>query len=143
MSLIFLFFPDFCPTWVLCSIYMMSFPGGSEGKESACNAADSQSLDWEDPLEEEIATHSSILVWKIRWTEDPGGLQSIGSQRVGHDWATNTQTHMMWKVSKNVTDTNFWYRLAMIWHKPLHRAWIECFFPFGSNLISTFILDCF
>ena len=64
---------------------MMSFPGGSDGKESAWNAADSQSLDWEDPLEEEIATHSSILVWKIQWTEDPGGLQSMGSQRVGHD----------------------------------------------------------
>ena len=64
---------------------MMSFPGGSDGKESACNAVDSQSLDWEDPLEEEIATHSSILVWKIQWTEDPGGLQSMGSQRVGHD----------------------------------------------------------
>ena len=43
------------------------------------------SLGWEDPLEEEIATHSSILVWEIPWTEEPGGLQSIGSQRVGHD----------------------------------------------------------
>ena len=43
------------------------------------------SLDWEDPLEEEMATHSGILAWKIPWTEEPGGLQSIGSQRVGHD----------------------------------------------------------
>ena len=43
------------------------------------------SLGWEDPLEEEIATHSSILAWEIPWTEEPGGLQSIGSQRVGHD----------------------------------------------------------
>ena len=41
-----------------------------------------QSLDWEDPLEEEMATHSSILAWKIPWTEEPGGLQSIGWQRV-------------------------------------------------------------
>ena len=48
------------------------------------------SLGWEDPLEKEIATHSSILAWKISWTEEPGGLQSMGSQRVGHDWATNT-----------------------------------------------------
>ena len=39
----------------------------------------------EDPLEEEMATHSSILVWRIPWTEEPGGLQSMGSQRVGHD----------------------------------------------------------
>ena len=47
-------------------------------------------LGWEDPLEKEMATHSSILAWKISWTEEPGGLQSMGSQRVGHDWATNT-----------------------------------------------------
>ena len=44
-----------------------------------------QSLVWEDPLEEEIATHSSILAWIIPWTEEPGGLQSIGSQTVRHD----------------------------------------------------------
>ena len=42
-------------------------------------------LGWEDPLEEEIATHSSILAWEIPWTEEPGGLQSKGSQRVGHN----------------------------------------------------------
>ena len=40
-----------------------------------------QSLGWEDPLEEEMATHSSILVWEILWTEEPGGLQSMGSQK--------------------------------------------------------------
>ena len=44
-----------------------------------------RSLCWEDPLEKEMATHSSILAWKISWTEEPGGLQSIGSQRVRHD----------------------------------------------------------
>ena len=44
-----------------------------------------QSLGWEDPLEKEMATHSSILAWKISWTEEPGGLQSTGWQRVGHD----------------------------------------------------------
>ena len=48
-----------------------------------------QSLVWEDPLEKEMATHSSILAWRIPWTEEPGGLQYTGSQRVGHDWATN------------------------------------------------------
>ena len=42
-------------------------------------------LCWEDPLEEEMATHSSTLAWRIPWTEKPGGLQSVGSQRVGHD----------------------------------------------------------
>ena len=43
------------------------------------------SLDWEDPLEEETATHSSILPWEIPWTEEPGGLQSMRLQRAGHD----------------------------------------------------------
>ena len=47
-----------------------------------------QSLDWEDPLEREMATQSSILAWRIPWTEEPGGLQSTGSQRVGHNWVT-------------------------------------------------------
>ena len=44
-----------------------------------------QSLGWDDPLEKEMATHSSILAWRIPWTEEPGGLQSMGSQRLGHD----------------------------------------------------------
>ena len=44
-----------------------------------------QSLGWEDPLEEGMATHSSILAWRIPWTEEPAGLQSIGSQRVGYN----------------------------------------------------------
>ena len=44
-----------------------------------------RSLGWEDPLEKEMATHSSTLAWRIPWTEEPGGLQSMGLQRVGHD----------------------------------------------------------
>ena len=48
-----------------------------------------RSLGREDPLEKEMATHSSILAWRIPRTEEPGGLQSTGSQRVGHDWATS------------------------------------------------------
>ena len=48
-----------------------------------------QSLGWEDPLEKEMATHSSILAWKIPWTEDPVRIQSMGLQRVGHDWVTS------------------------------------------------------
>ena len=53
-------------------------------------------LGQEDPLEKEAATHSTILAWRIPWTEEPGRLQSMGSQRVGHHWETNT--HML--VSK-------------------------------------------
>ena len=48
------------------------------------------SLGWEDPLEKGMATHFSILAWRIPWTEEPGGLQSIGSQRAGHDMTEET-----------------------------------------------------
>ena len=51
-----------------------------------------QSLGHEDPLEKGMATHCSILAWRIPWTEEPGGLQSMGSQKVGQDFATNTFT---------------------------------------------------
>ena len=60
--------------------------GGSDSKASAYNAGDPVSVPgWEDALEKEMATHSSILAWKIPRMEEPGRLQSMGSQRVGHD----------------------------------------------------------
>ena len=49
-------------------------------------------LGWEDPLEKEMATHSSVLAWRIPWTEEPGGLQLTGSQRVGHNQRDSAQT---------------------------------------------------
>ena len=55
----------------------MGFPGGLDGKESACSARDLGSI---DSLEEGVATHSSILAWRNPWTEEPGGLQSMGLQ---------------------------------------------------------------
>ena len=62
------------------------FPGGSVvNNPPALQETWVQSLGQEDPLEKEMATHSSILAWKIPWTEEPGRLQSMGSQRVGHD----------------------------------------------------------
>ena len=60
-----------------------------------------QSLDQEDPLEKEMAMHSSILGWRIPRTEKPSGLQSMGSQRVGHDWAANTQ--MCFNIQNMIT----------------------------------------
>ena len=67
----------------------LGFPSGTGGKEPACQCRRCEmwvwSLGWEDPLEKEMATHSSILAWRIPWTEEPGGLQSMGSQRIGHD----------------------------------------------------------
>ena len=63
------------------------------GKESTCNAGDMgvPSLDWEDPLEKKMTTHSSILDWETPQTEEPGGLQSMGLQRVRHNLATQQQ----------------------------------------------------
>ena len=52
-----------------------------------------QSLSWEDPPEEGMATHSSILAWRIPWTEEPDRLQSTGSQRIGHNWSDLAHTH--------------------------------------------------
>ena len=66
------------------------FPGGTSGKESPCQGRRQetrvQSLGREDPLEKEMATHSSILAWTIPWTEEAGGLPSMGSWRVRHNW---------------------------------------------------------
>ena len=53
-----------------------------------------RSLGWQDPLEEEMITHSSILAWRIPWIEEPGGLQSMWLQRVRHNWVTNTFTFL-------------------------------------------------
>ena len=72
---------------------MLTPTGGSEVKASACNEGDlgltpgkeSGRSPGEDPLEKELATHSSILAWRIPWSEKTGGLQSTGLQRVGHD----------------------------------------------------------
>ena len=67
----------------------MGFPGGTSGKDPACQhrrfKKHIRSLGLEDPLEEGTALHSRILVWRIPWTEEPGGLQPIESQRVGHN----------------------------------------------------------
>ena len=68
-------------------IYMyLYFPYCSAGKESTCNAGNLvRFLGQEDLLEKEMATHSGILAWRIPWTEEPGGLQSMGLHRIGHD----------------------------------------------------------
>ena len=70
---------------------LQGFPGDSDGKESACNVGDLGLIPGqEDTLENEMATQSSILAWRIPWAEERGRLESMGSQRVGHTCATNT-----------------------------------------------------
>ena len=71
----------------------MGFPGGASGKEPACQCRRCKRQGFEPwvrkiPLEESLATHSSILAWRIPWTEEPGRLQSTGITRVGHDLVT-------------------------------------------------------
>ena len=71
-------------------------PGGSDGKDSACNAGDTGDVSLipglGDSLEKEMAAHSTILAWEVPWTEEPGGLQSMGSQCIEHSLVTNTFT---------------------------------------------------
>ena len=77
--------------WILCSWFwaQLGFPCSSDSKESAYNAKNLGSIPG-DLLEEEMATQSNILAWRIPWTEETGRLQSMVSQRVGHDWVTNS-----------------------------------------------------
>ena len=78
--------------FVSSNILPLGLPCSSDSKESACNAGWVQSLGQADLLEKGIAIHPSILAWRIPCTEEPGGLQFMGSQRVRYDWATNTIT---------------------------------------------------
>ena len=83
----FFFFNDFRLLFIKVLILMVgaSLVAQSVKNLPAVQESRVQSLGWEDPLEKEMATHSSIFARKISWTEEPGELQSMGSQRVGHD----------------------------------------------------------
>ena len=85
----------------------MRFLGGWDGKESACNTRDLiWSLGQEDFLERETATYSSILAWRIPWTEEPGGLSSTGSHRVGYDWGDWAQYYLTLKLIAPLSQVN-------------------------------------
>ena len=75
-------------------------------------------LGWEYPLEKEMSTHSSILTWRIPWTEEPGGLQSTGSQRVRHNWATSLPYSLTHSSISYTALYNFLKRMIKIslWH---------------------------
>ena len=93
-------------------IYTLLYPGGSEVKASDCVCLQRGRPGFhpclrEDPLKKEIATHSSILAWRIPWTEKPGGLQSTGSQRVGQDWATSLSFSLSY--IKEITNKDLLY----------------------------------
>ena len=90
-------FPNFldieCSTFIASSFRIWNSSTGIPSPPTASfilmlPKAQVRALGWEDPLEKEMAIHSSTIAWKIPWTEEPGRPQSMGSQRVGHDWAT-------------------------------------------------------
>ena len=108
--------PKITPATICLYLWLfMDIPGGSDGKVSTMWETWVRSLDWEDPLEKEMAIHSSTIAWKISWTEEPGritwrrkwqstpvllpgkshgqrslvGYSPMGSRRVRHDWATS------------------------------------------------------
>ena len=75
-----------------------------------------RSLGWEDPLEKEMATHSSILAWRIPWTEDPGRLQSMGLQRVRHDWLTSLYIKVEILLSPGVSKNTLTFNISFkVW----------------------------
>ena len=79
----------FCYSFII-SLNLEGFPGGSIRKKLPVKI-ETRGLGREEPLEKEMATHSSILAWEIPWLEEPGGLQPMGLQRVGHNLATKQQ----------------------------------------------------
>ena len=100
-----------------------------------------RSLGWEDPLEKGMATHSSVLAWKIPWTEEPGGLQSTGSQRVRQDWATENRTagpdesqcyiSSLWVDSERGPSGALGGRCVI---RELRQSRAECWKPQGATL---------
>ena len=123
------------------------------------------SLGREDSLEKGMAAHSSILAWRISWREEPGGLQSMGSQRVGHDWETNTFTFMwlllcvsfcsiikreeykpwFWKTKysqKIIGSGNNWMASLVAQWQPYHLPMQECAKSFQSCPTLWHPLDC-
>ena len=87
---------------------MGGFPHGSDSKESACSVEDLSLIPGlGKSLEKKMATHSSILAWKIPRAEEHGGLWSMGSQRVGHDLVTNTTTFVLLCASNEKSEIEF------------------------------------
>ena len=113
-------------------------PGGSTVKELACSVGDARDMGSIPGLgrspEQEMATHSSILAWKIPWTEEPGRLRSMGSWRVGHDWATSLSlftscigegngTLLQCSCLENPRDGGAWW--AAVYGVAQSRTWLK------------------
>ena len=105
----------------------MGFLGGPVVKNlPAIQETGAQSLGWENPLEKEIATYSSIFAWEISWTEKPGGLQSMGSQRVGHDLVTK-HTHRVCNRWRDVFRETRWLAQDSIAVSGRAELWVQVY----------------
>ena len=115
--------------WLCCPLYQGQLPWWLSGKEPTCQCRRPMfdPLGREDPLEKEMATHSSILAWRIPWTEEPGGLQSMGSQRLGHDWVTNMFICTLTK------DTKPWVENPLIFLPPNQHAYLQSRLSYVSS----------
>ena len=96
-----------------------------------------RSLGWDDPLEKEMATHLSTLAWKIPWTEEPNRLQSMGSQRVEHDWVTSQNSKCLdecldsgWSKEQGKATVEYWGQM-ILWFK--YSTHYELSFNHGGN----------
>ena len=105
--------------YLLCA-YWTSLVAQTVERLSTMRETRVRPLGWEDPLEKEMAIHSSTIAWKIPWTEEAGRLQSMGLQRVGHDWATSLH------LSSSLQHTFFLELLTQIW-RCLHHAYSDLF----------------
>ena len=127
---------------MLSRLVIMDFLGGSMVKSPSPETQEMRvwSLGLEDPLEEEMATHSRILAWAIPWTEKPGELQSMGSQRVGHDWVTeHTSSQWPWYTASSSRErilpcfwclTHSWYSITGHW---METNWLTNYFLVAWN----------
>ena len=99
------------------------------------------SLGWEDPLEKEMATHSNVLAWRIPWTKEPGGLQSMGLQRVQHDWVTSLSLSFQWVYSSFQGHFNHQLWIADLYSLFSFPIWEGALYFFVVDLRIQFILD--
>ena len=126
----------FFTVWATSEAFLMGFPCGLPPWVSlvaqtvknlpAMKETWVKTLGQEDPLEKRMATHSSILFWRIPWTEEPGGLQSMGSQRVGHDWVINTSLYLC---------VCCLHTAVLEWHLPEGKVYLITLFQGPKSLL--------